>query len=100
MRDNLSFIKLETNGITSSGKRTRHFDNKYFCITDLIERKEVTIKYCLTDTMIYNHMTKPLSGSKCHKFRKLIMIIWINNNQISINTTNNIVIKNEKNICK
>ena len=45
----------------------------YFYITDLIERKEVEIKYCPTDDMIADYMTKPLSGAKFHKFRKLIM---------------------------
>ena len=73
MRDNLSSMKLETNGKASSGKRTRHFDIKYFYITDLIERKEVEIKYCPTDDMIADYMTKPLSGAKFHKFRKQIM---------------------------
>ena len=73
LRDNLSSMKLETNGKASSGKRTRHFDIKYFYITDLIERKEVEIQYCPTDDMIADYMTKPLSGAKFHKFRKQIM---------------------------
>jgi len=43
-RDNTSSMKLEQNGKASSGKRTRHFDIKYFYITDLIARdEEVTI---------------------------------------------------------
>ena len=73
MRDNISSMKLETNGKASSGKRTRHFDIKYFYITDLIERKEVEIQYCPTDDMIADYMTKPLSGAKFHKFRTMIM---------------------------
>jgi hypothetical protein len=73
LRDNISSMKLETNGKTSSGKRTRHFDIKYFYITDLIERKEVTIQYCPTEDMVADYMTKPLTGAKFHKFRKLIM---------------------------
>ena len=73
MRDNLSSMKLETNGKASSGKRTRRFDIKYFYITDLIERKEVEIEYCPKDEMIADYMTKPLLGAKFHKFRKLIM---------------------------
>lgn len=73
LRDNLSSMKLELNGKTSSGKRTRHFDIKYFYITDLIERKEVTIKYCPTDEMVSDYMTKPLTGKKFHKFKKSIM---------------------------
>jgi hypothetical protein len=34
-------MKLEANGKASSGKRTQHFNIKYFYFTDLIERKEV-----------------------------------------------------------
>jgi hypothetical protein len=73
LSDNLSSMKLETNGKTSSGKRTRHFDIKYFYITDLIERQELTIQYCPTDKMTADYMTKPLTGSKFHKFCNLIM---------------------------
>jgi hypothetical protein len=36
-RDNTSAMKLEENGKASSGKHTRHFDIKYFYITDLIK---------------------------------------------------------------
>ena len=72
-RGNQSTMKLEQNGKTSSGKRTRHFNNKYFYVTCLIENNEVTIKYCPTDDMIADYMTKPLTGAKFTKFRKLIM---------------------------
>jgi hypothetical protein len=75
LRDNQSSMKLEQNGKASSGKRTRHFDIKYFYITDLIENKEVTIKYCPTDSMIADYMTKPLTGAKFTKFRNEIMNI-------------------------
>lgn len=73
LRDNQSSMKMEMNGKSSTGKRTRHFNIKYFYITDLIERKEVTIQYCPTESMIADYMTKPLNGAKFHKFRKLIM---------------------------
>jgi len=36
-RDNQSSMKLEQNGKANSGKRTRHFNIKYFYITDLIK---------------------------------------------------------------
>jgi hypothetical protein len=72
-RDNQSTMKLEQNGKASSGKRTRHFNIKFFYITDLIERQEVSIKYCPTDQMIADYMTKPLTGQKFHSFRKIIM---------------------------
>ena len=63
----------ENNGKISSGKRTRHFDIKLFYITDLISRGEVTVKYCPTDDMIADYMTKPLMGTKFKVFRDLIM---------------------------
>ncbi|KAI2512474.1 Reverse transcriptase (RNA-dependent DNA polymerase) [Fragilaria crotonensis] len=72
-RDNTSAMKLEENGKSSSGKRTRHFHIKYFYITDLIRRNEVTIEYCPTDAMIADYMTKPLVGAKFIHFRASIM---------------------------
>ena len=72
-RDNTSAMKLEANGKSSSGKRTRHFNIKYFYITDLIQRKQVQIEYCPTDAMIADYMTKPLVGAKFLQFRDLIM---------------------------
>jgi hypothetical protein len=36
-RDNQSAMKIEQNGKSSSGKRTRHFNIRYFYVTDLIE---------------------------------------------------------------
>ena len=72
-RDNVSSMKLEENGKSSSGKRTRHFDIKYFYITDLIKRNELTIEYCPSEIMIADYMTKPLVGSKYHKLKKVVL---------------------------
>jgi hypothetical protein len=74
-RDNQSSMKLETNGKLSSSKRTRHFNIKYFFITDLIGRGDVSIEYCPTGAMIADYRTKPLTGEKFKMFRKLIMNI-------------------------
>ena len=64
---------MENNGKASSSKRTRHFNIKYFYVTDLIGRDEVTVIYCPTDDMIADYMTKALTGSKFHYFRDLVM---------------------------
>mmetsp|Transcript_73676 Transcript_73676/g.213428 ORF Transcript_73676/g.213428 Transcript_73676/m.213428 type:complete len:334 (-) Transcript_73676:1990-2991(-) len=72
-QDNTSSMKLEQNGKASSGKRTRHFNIKYFYITDLIQRGELEIEYCPTDEMIADYMTKPLTGAKFIYFRNKIM---------------------------
>ena len=74
-QDNESSIKLEVNGKESSGKRTRHFDIKYFYVTDLISRKELEIAYCPTEDMLADFMTKPTTGPLFRKLRKLIMNI-------------------------
>ena len=75
MRDNQSSMKLELNGKSSSGKRTRHFNIKYFYITDLINNDEVSIMYCPTESMIADYFTKPLTGAKFNKFKNIIMNI-------------------------
>ena len=72
-QDNTSTMKLVNNGKISSGKRTRHFDIKLFYITDLIAKDEVSIKYCPTDKMIADYMSKPVTGSKFREFRDLIL---------------------------
>ena len=72
-QDNKSAILLETNGKASSGKRTRALNIRYFFMTDQIEKKNVEIQYCGTDTMIGDYFTKPLQGEKFIKFRNEIM---------------------------
>ena len=72
-QDNTSAIKLERNGKASCGKRTRHFDIKYFFVTDLINRGEIEVLYCPTDQMVADFMTKPQVGTKFQVFRRVIM---------------------------
>ena len=72
-QDNKSSMKLAKNALASTGKRTRHFDIKTFYVTDLIDRDEVTIKYCSTENMIADYMSKPVVRAKFCKFRDLIM---------------------------
>ena len=72
-RDNTSSMKLEENGRASASKRTRHFNIKYFYVTDLIQRKEIQIEYCPTEEMKADYMTKPLVGATFVKFRNWMM---------------------------
>ena len=76
-QDNQSTIKLAENGKYSSGKRTRHFDIKYFYITDLISQKEISIKYCSSNNMLADYHTKPLIGEKFKEMRNKILNICI-----------------------
>ena len=41
---------------------------RYFFLTDQVEKGNVKIKYCPTDEMIADYMTKPLQGEKFQKF--------------------------------
>ncbi|CAJ1936841.1 unnamed protein product [Cylindrotheca closterium] len=72
-QDNKSAILLEENGCKSAGKRSQAINIRYFFITDQVEKGNVKIKYCPTDDMIADFMTKPLQGEKFCKFRDLIL---------------------------
>jgi hypothetical protein len=68
-QDNTSPMKLERNGKESSGKRTRHFDIKYFYVTDLVSRDEVEIEYCNKDEKLADYNMKPVVGRNFLLFR-------------------------------
>ena len=44
-----------------------------FYITDLISRDEVEVRYCPTDEMVADYMSKPIVGAKFIKFRDLVI---------------------------
>jgi hypothetical protein len=66
-------MKSEIHGKSSSGKRTRHFDIKFFFMNDLIKQKHVKVEYCPTDKMIEDYIMKPLIGKKFNDLQKKIM---------------------------
>jgi hypothetical protein len=72
-QDNRSSMLLEQNGKTSSSKRTKHINVRYFFITDRISKGEVRIEWCPTKDMVADFMTKPLQGSTFKRFQDLIM---------------------------
>jgi hypothetical protein len=72
-QDNTCAMKLELHGKASSGKRTCHFDIKFFYFTDLIKRGKMQVEYCPTDKMVADYMTKPLMGTKFIEFKNKIM---------------------------
>ena len=81
-QDNKSAILLESNGQTSAGKQSWALNVHYFFLTDQIQQGNVVVKYCPTDMMIGDYMTKPLQGIKFQKFQKTIMGLggWKDNN--------------------
>jgi len=69
-QDNQSAILLAKNGRSSSGKRTRHIDIRYFFVSDRIKQGEVRIEYCPMADMLGDFFTKPLQGAA---FQKTVM---------------------------
>ena len=72
-QDNKSTMLLEKNGRQSSGKKTRHFEIRYYFIHDHIKRGTTRVEYCPTDLMVGDFHTKPLQGSAFRRFRAIIM---------------------------
>ena len=73
LQDNQSAILLEQNGILSSTKRTKHINNRYFFIKDKIDTGEIEVKWCSTDKMVADYLTKPLTGERFQRLRAKIM---------------------------
>ena len=72
-QDNESAILLETNGMRSVGKGSRHINIKYFFVTDKVKGKELKVMHCPTGEMIADFYTKPLQGSAFIKHRNSIL---------------------------
>ena len=73
-QDNTSAIRLESNGKSSSTKRTRHIAIRYFMIVDYVKhRKEISIVHCPTENMISDYFTKPLQGAQFRKLRNSVL---------------------------
>ena len=71
-QDNKSTILLEKNGRASAGKRSRHLNIRYFYVTYLIDRDELQVEYCPTESMVADYFTKPVMGADFKRFRTLI----------------------------
>ena len=72
-QDNESAIKLEKNGRTSAGPRSRHIDIRFFWIKDRVKDGEIELRHCPTLQMLADFFTKPLQGALFRKFRDVIL---------------------------
>jgi hypothetical protein len=71
-QDNMSALSLEKNGCISSSKRTKHIKAKYFLIKDYYDAGEIDVKFCPTDEMWADILTKPLKGQKFRDMRAFL----------------------------
>ena len=72
-QDNESAIKLEKNGRSSCGPKSRHINIRYFFIKDQTATEGITIRHCPTLEMLADFFTKPLQGALFRKFRDVIL---------------------------
>lgn len=56
--DNQSCIKLVSSDRIE--KRSKHIETKYFYVRNLQERKQIMLKYCPSEQMLADILTKPL----------------------------------------
>jgi hypothetical protein len=61
-QDNMCALSLEKNGHVLSSKRTKHIKAKYVLIEDYYNAGEIDVKFCPTDGMWADVLTKPLQG--------------------------------------
>ncbi len=71
-QDNMSSLSLEKNGRISSSKQTKHIKAKYFLIKDYYESGEIDLRYCPTDVIWADVLTKPLEGQKFRDMRAFL----------------------------
>ena len=72
-QDNTSSILLERNGRSSSTKRTKHMNIRYFYVTEQVRKKAIHVTHCPTEEMVGDFFTKPLQGSLFIKMRNYIV---------------------------
>ena len=72
-QDNQSAMLLERNGRSSSGRRTRHIDTRYYFVTDRVKQGDLRVEYCPADDVLGDFFTKPLQGCKFRKFQRIVL---------------------------
>jgi hypothetical protein len=63
-QDNMSTLSLEKNSRMSSSQRTKHIKAKYVFIKDYYDAGVIDVKFCPTNQMWADVLTKPLQGQK------------------------------------
>ena len=77
-QDNKLIILLATNGRSSSSKRTKHIEHRYFLIKDKISRGDIEIKHMPTEEMWSDVLTKPTQGMLFKRQRAELMNCEVN----------------------
>ena len=70
LEDNQGAIAIAQNPVQHD--RTKHIDIKFHFVRENIERGVIDVKYCETENMLADILTKGLSGPVHEKFCKLL----------------------------
>lgn len=65
--DNQSCIKLVEGDRIE--RRSKHIDVRYFFVRDLQQKEVIKMKYCPTETMLADILTKPLQRVRLEQIR-------------------------------
>jgi len=71
--DNEATIKLNSSPIVNFSGRSKYIARKYFSVYEHVENGKVILRWCGTDDMIADFLTKAIIGNKFAKFRIQIM---------------------------
>jgi hypothetical protein len=77
-QNNMSTLSLEKNGHVSSSKRIKHIKAKYFFIRHYYQSVDINLKYCSTNDMCADILTKPLQGNTFRQLRAVLMKCPVN----------------------
>jgi hypothetical protein len=69
----MSTLSLEKNSHVSSSKCTKHIKAKYFFIKHYYDSGDICLRYCPTEQMWADVLTKPLQGMKFRQMRAMLM---------------------------
>lgn len=71
-RSCIDFVALE-----KQNRRSKHIDTKFHYVKDLVAGGAITLRYCATDNMLADVMTKPLGPAKMRKFADMLGLVAI-----------------------
>ena len=69
--DNQATIALMQQPVNNS--RTKHIPVRHFWVRDLVQRKEIVLRYVPTEHNVADFLTKPLQGARFRQFRSQLM---------------------------
>jgi hypothetical protein len=80
--DNRGTMLMMKNGKLSAGKRTKHFDIRYYYVKDLIDQGIMKVSHCVSEDMIADFFTKPLQGKRFMRLRDRILNMALNSDDL------------------